>query len=143
MPKSKPKNRPSNFETYQTAKSERKKRIRSMSRGGGKLTSLIHKLGKCAKKLRCYSEIDPICLGIFRLRLYRGLKSIIKSREDWMRASVITKGLLFKRGELQNVDLPKLIKAFQKRLERSSLKDRMIIGGIDISLNFEEDNVIG
>jgi hypothetical protein len=143
MPQSTPNKPPSNFETYQTAKSRRKKRIRSLSRGGRELRSLIHKLGKCTKMLRCHSEIDPICLGNFRLRLYRGLKSIIQSRKHWMRVSVITKGLLFKRGTLQSADLPKLIKSLRKRLERSSLQDRMIIGGIDVSLNFGEDHVVG
>jgi hypothetical protein len=55
---------------------------------------------------------------------------------------VICAGLTAPYGKLYQVDLPNVIKALQKRLQRSSfLHNRMVIGGVDISLNLE-DNAI-
>ena len=43
--------------------------------------------------------------------------------------------LLFAEGELAEVDLNALRRKLAKRMERWSLKDRIVIAGIDISLN--------
>jgi hypothetical protein len=65
------------------------------------------------------------------------------SKGDWTRASVVTSGLLIPYHELAAFDLAALVKRYRKRLERSSLRDRIVLGGIDISLNLQDNQIIG
>jgi len=44
---------------------------------------------------------------------------------------------------LSDVDLDSIAKLVDKRLERSSLRDHLGIVGIDISLNFQDNEIIG
>ena len=46
-------------------------------------------------------------------------------------------------GELTNVELKALGEMIDKRLERSSLRRRIVVAGIDISLNLQDNNIIG
>jgi hypothetical protein len=46
-------------------------------------------------------------------------------------------------GELMNAELKALGEMIDKRLERSSLRRRIVLAGIDISLNFQDNDVIG
>ena len=46
-------------------------------------------------------------------------------------------------GELTNVELKALGEMIDKRLERSSLRRRIVIAGIDISLNLQDNKIIG
>lgn len=51
--------------------------------------------------------------------------------------------LLFAEGDLANADLDALRKKISKRLERWSLRNRIVIAGIDISLNTENNKTVG
>jgi len=51
--------------------------------------------------------------------------------------------LLFAAGELANVDLNALKRRIHKRLERSSLGNRIVIAGIDVSFNLEDNEAVG
>jgi hypothetical protein len=52
-------------------------------------------------------------------------------------------GFLLPFGKLANVELKALGEMIDKRLERSSLRRRIVIAGIDISLNLQDNNIIG
>ena len=56
---------------------------------------------------------------------------------------IVTADLLFVAGELADVDLNGLKKKFQKRFERWTLRDRIVIAGIDLSFNIEENKEVG
>ena len=65
------------------------------------------------------------------------------ARPHWTRASVVPAGFLLSLGELTNVELKALGEMIDKRLERSSLRRRIVMAGIDISLNLQDNNIIG
>ena len=65
------------------------------------------------------------------------------SRPHWTRASVVTADFLFTPGELADVDLNALRRKISKRFERGSLRKRIVIAGIDISLNLEDNDTVG
>jgi hypothetical protein len=64
-------------------------------------------------------------------------------RPNWTRCSVITEGLLIKPGQLSSFDLAGAVKRIRKRLERSAIHDRIVLGGLDVSLNLESNKMSG
>ena len=133
---------PPNFETVTDARSRRQQRINVLRRGDEQHTRLAQRMERCTKKQRCRSEADPICAGKFRLWLYRAAMPVLNDRL-WTRASVITSDLLIQYGQLAEFDLNALVKRYRKRFERSSLRSRIVIGGIDISLNLDDNEILG
>ena len=101
------------------------------------------KLERCRKGSRCESGACDVCLRLYRLRLFRQTGPVLAARPHWTRASVVPAGLLLPPGELTNVELKALGEMIDKRLERSSLRRRIVIAGIDISLNLQDNNIIG
>jgi hypothetical protein len=138
-----PKRLPEDFETYAEAKQRRAHDIRVLRRGDWHRRRIAEKLSGCRKGQRCQNEACKICLGHFRRWLVSEATPILVSRPHRTCASVVTAGLLVRDDELHDLDLGKLVKRLRKRLERSSLADRMIIGGIDASLNFQNNVVTG
>jgi hypothetical protein len=134
---------PRDFETYAEAKDRRAKKIRLLAQGNQHRQRLAAKLRQCRKANRCNSGACDICVGNFRLKLYRQTRSIFDSRPHWTRASVIPSGLLIQYAGLPKVDLIAIGKLIDKRLERSSLKKRLVMAGIDISLNLQDNDIIG
>ena len=68
---------------------------------------------------------------------------IMLQRPDWTRCSIITKGLLVPYGQLANFGLHAVIKRLRKRIGRSDLHGRVVLGGLDISLNVENNVIVG
>ena len=134
---------PEGFETLAEVKKRRARYVRVLNRGNSHAQGVAQTLIDCRKGDRCWLEPDPMCLRLIRLWLVKEAGPIIGNEIPWTRASVITAGLLIPYGELHNVDLPALIKRTIKRLERSSLRNRKVIGGIDISLNIQDNVVVG
>ena len=54
-----------------------------------------------------------------------------------------SRGFLVPLGELGNVELKALGEIIDTRLERSSLRQRIVMAGIDISLNLQDNKIIG
>ena len=92
---------------------------------------------------RCDSGACDVCLRLYRLRLFRQTGPVLALRPHWTRASVVPAGFLLPLGELVNVELKALGEMIDKRLERSSLRRRIVMVGIDISLNLQDNNIIG
>jgi len=135
--------KPKGFETYAEAKDRGAYKIHVLLGGNKQQRLLAAKLQRCQKGSRCKLGACNVCTRLFRLRLLRQLQSILDSRPHWTRASVVTADLLFAEGELENVDLNALRRKISKRFERWSLRDRIVIAGIDISLNTENNLTIG
>ena len=135
--------RPDGFETYDDAKKRRAQKIQSLRQGDKDQRRLADKLEQCRKGSRCESGACDVCLRLYRLRLLRQTGPVLAARPHWIRASVVPAGFLLPSGELANVELKALGEMIDKRLERSSLRRRIVIAGIDISLNLQDNNIIG
>jgi hypothetical protein len=134
---------PRGFETFAEAKKRRDRKIRLLNQGNKRQRRLAATLAHCRKEERCKSGACDICVGKFRLRLFWQTLRLFESRPVWTRASVITSGMLKPFDGLLDVDLDAIAKVVDKRLERSSLRARLVIVGIDISLNFEDNQITG
>ena len=135
--------RPDGFETFTDAKKRRAQKIQILRRGNRDERRLAKKLEGCRKGHRCRSGACDVCLRLYRLNLFRQTSPVLASRPHWTRASVVTAGFLVPLGELANVDLHALGEMIDKRVERSSLHRRIVMAGIDTSLNLQDNNIIG
>jgi hypothetical protein len=135
--------RPDGFETYAEAKRRRAYKVRLLSRGRKRERKLAEKLHECSKADPCASGACDICLGHARLQLYRESQAILASSPNWTRASIIGNGFLKTPGQLASFNLNAVNKTIKKRLERSSLSSRIVFAGIDISLNLEDNVIVG
>jgi hypothetical protein len=134
---------PEGFETVAEAKRRRAAKIRILANGTPEEQQLGVRLSQSGNKFRYKSGACDISVGLFRLWLYRRALPILSARPHWTRASVIPAGFLIPYGELTSVDLQAIAKVIDKRLERSSLRNRIIIIGIDISLNVQDNKIVG
>jgi hypothetical protein len=134
---------PDGFETHAQAVNRLVFRIHVLRGGNKTQQQLAGKLQRCQKGSRCNNGACNVCTRQFRLRLLRKLQPILDSRPHWTRASVVPADLLFVEGELATVDLNAIKNKIAKRLERWSLRNRIVIAGIDISLNAENNATIG
>ena len=134
---------PDKFETFSEAKARRAGKIRILGKGKRTARKLATKLGHCRKGKRCQSAACDVCVGRERLKLYRETRPIFAAHPDWARASVIPAGFLIPVGKLSTVDLKTVGARINKRLERSSLRKRIVIAGIDISLNVQDNVLVG
>ncbi len=136
-------NRPYGIETFAEAKDRRAYKIHVL-RGGNRAQRLVaEKLSRCRKGQRCQLGACDVCTRLFRLRLLQQLEPILASRPHWTRASVIPADLLFAPGELADIDLNALRKKISKRLERWSLRNRIVIAAVDLSFNLEDNDAVG
>jgi hypothetical protein len=135
--------RPAGFEIFADAKERRAQKIRILSQDDKDQQRLAVQLERCRKGSRCGSGACDVCLRLYRLRLFRQTSPVFAARPHWTRASVVPAGFLFPLGELTNVELKTLGEMIDKRLERSSLRRRIVLAGIDISLNLQDNDIIG
>jgi hypothetical protein len=134
---------PEKFETLSEAKERRSTKARILSKGKRRARKLATKLDQCRKGQRCDSAACDVCVGRARLKLYRETRPIFAAHSDWTRASIIPAGFLVPVGKLSTVDLKAIGARIAKRLERSSLRNRIVIAGIDISLNLQDNEIVG
>ena len=134
---------PDGFESYAEAKDRRDFKIDVLRGGNRQQQQLAAKLARCRKGARCNTGACDVCARLFRLRLLRQLQPILASRPHWTRASVVPADFLFAEGDLVNVDLNAIRRKISKRLERWSLRNRIVIGAFDIRFNLEENEEVG
>ena len=135
--------RPYGIETFAEAKGRRAFKIMVLRGGNRAQRRLAAKLARCRKGNRCHNGACDVCARLFRLLLSRQLQAILASRPHWTRASIVPDDLLFAPSELADVNLDALRKKINKRLERWSLRNRIVIAGIDISFNLEDNDAVG
>lgn len=68
---------------------------------------------------------------------------IMLQRRAWTRCCIIAKGLLVPYRQLATFDLHAQIERLRKRIGRSKLHGRVVLGGLDISLNLENNKILG
>lgn len=132
---------PEKFETHQEAVDRRDKLVATLAKGTAEDKALAKELKRCKKKKRCLSEACHICMRHYRIWLLRDGLMVLEGRKYWYACTIIPAGLRVPRGELASFDLKKHIEAVKKRLGRSpGLKDALVIGGVDFSLNTEDND---
>jgi hypothetical protein len=134
---------PDGFETYAEAKERRAYKIEILSGGNSTQRRLAAKLAQCRKGARCNCGACDVCTRRFRLQFFQQLEPILASLPHWTIVSAVPADLLFAEGDLATTDLIAIGKKISKRLERWSLRNRIVIAGIDISLNTENNKTVG
>jgi hypothetical protein len=131
------------LETFQDALKWRKIYRKKLKAGKKRQRRAARVLAKCRKSHRCETEACRVCLRDFRINWSGEAVKIMLQQPDWVRCSIITKGLLVPYGQLANFDLNASIKRLRKRIGRSKLHGRVVLGGLDVSLNVENNKIVG
>ncbi len=131
------------FETFQDAVKWRKIHRKKLETGGKRQRRAARVLQKCNKNHRCETEACRVCMWEYRIGWTGEAVKILLHRPDWTRCSVITKGMIVGYGQLANFDLHAEIKRLRKRIQRSKLRGRAVLGGLDVSLNIENNKFVG
>lgn len=104
---------------------------------------LSDELCTCEPLSLCKLEACPVCLLHFR----RALVDVAFDKDlrlgEWSFATIIPGGHLYRRDELHTADLPKLVRAVNKCIERSGFGNAIVVGGIDVSFNTISNNEVG
>ena len=103
---------------------------------------LADRLDGCTRSNRCKSEADPVCATLYWQKVRRAVSPVLVAK-SWTRALIVTAGLSKPYGKLDEIDLAVSVESVRKRLERSGLRDRIIIGAIDISLYLKNGKIVG
>jgi hypothetical protein len=131
------------FETQQEALKWRKHHHRKLESGNKRQRRAAQTLANCCKSYRCETEACPVCMREGRAEWAGEAIKIMLQRPHWTRCSVITDGLLVPYGQFAKFDLDAQIKRLRKRIGRSKLHGRVVLGGLDVSLNIENNVIVG
>jgi hypothetical protein len=131
------------LETFETARNWRKRDRKRLRAGNRQHRQVARHLNSCRKSTRCETEFCRVCLREFRLHWAGEVTKIVLQRPHWTRCSIIPAGMLVPYGSLHTFDLKAAIKRIQKRIERSGISNRIVIGGLDLSLNLSSNNMVG
>jgi hypothetical protein len=130
------------IETMKQAISRRKRHRRALERGNKRQRGVATSLRQCRPDHRCGTEACSVCMRDYRLWWLGEGAKIMVQRPYWTRASVVTQGLLVKHKKLRTFDLKRQIKRIQKQLQRN-LKERIVLGGLDVCLYLEKNDIVG
>jgi len=87
-------------------------------------------------------EADPVCAVLYWQKVCRAFSPLLSGR-SWTRALIVPAGLSKPYGRLAEVDLAAAVQRVRKGLGSSSLRDRIVIGAIDISLHLKNSTMVG
>ena len=131
------------FETSEDAINWRKIDRKKLVAGNKRQRRVARTLTNCRKTHRCGTEGCRVCMREFRVGWAGEAIKIMLQRPDWTACCIIAKGLLVGYGQLANFDLHAAINRLRKRIQRSALHGRVVLGGLDISLNIENNGIVG
>jgi len=131
------------FETFEDAVRRRKVHRKRLKAATRRQRHAARPLMKCRNAHRCETEACRVCMREFRLWWLGEAVKIMVQRPNWTRCSIISKGLRVRYRGLSTFDLSSEIKRLRKRLERSALRGRVVLGALDVSLNLENNRIKG
>jgi hypothetical protein len=131
------------FETFEDALGWRKVHRNKLKTATKRQRRAARPLMRCHRGHRCDTEACRVCIREFRLWWTGEAVKIMLQRPSWTRCSVIAKDLLEPYRRLSTFDLAAAVKRIRKRLQRSGIHDRVVLGGLDVSLNLEKNKVQG
>jgi hypothetical protein len=138
-----PEGRAMSFETFNDAIHWRQIHRKKLKAGKKLQRRAARVLQYCRNRHRCGTEGCRVCIRDFRVGWTGEAVKIMLQRPVWTRCCIITKGLLVPYGQLGNFDLLAQIARLRKRIERSKLHGRIVLGGLDVSLNIEKNVIVG
>jgi hypothetical protein len=124
------------------AQARRQQRIRFLRSRENRHRQLADRLDGCTRSHRCKSEADPVCAALYWHKVCRAVSPVLGGK-SWTRALIVTTGLSKPYGDLDEIDLAVSVERVRKRLGRSGLRDRIIIGAIDVSRYLKNGKIIG
>src|SRR6266446_8136542 len=119
------------IESWEDALKWRRRHRKKLKRGNKRQRRIARKLSKCRQGHRCGTEACRVCMRDFRISWPGEAIKIIAQRPHWTRCSIITEGLLVPYGRLPKFDLNAAVKRMRKRLERSEIRGRIVLGALD------------
>jgi hypothetical protein len=131
------------IESFEDALERRRIHRTKLKLGNKRQRRVALELNKCRRHHRCCTEACRVCLRHFRISWAGEAIKIVAQRPQWTRCSVISNGLLIPYGTLAGFDMNATIKRIRKRLERSKIHGRIVLGGLDVSLNIESNVIAG
>lgn len=131
------------LESHKKAFSAQSKVIFRVNRHHAFESDLADTLLECSPLSLCKLEACPVCMLHFRRGLVDEAMRIDLRCGGWSLATIIPEGHLYRAGDLQTADLPKLVRTVNKCIERSAFGDAIVVGGIDVSFNTFSNNDIG
>jgi hypothetical protein len=134
---------PMNFETFADALYWRKRHRTKLENGNERQRLAARTLKNCGSGHRCGTEECPVCMREFRVGWTGEAVKIVMQRPHWTRCCIITESLLVPYGQLAKFDLHAQIERLRKRIGRSDLHGRVVLGGLDVSLNIENNVIVG
>jgi hypothetical protein len=133
-----------NFETFADVALRRKRDRKQLRTGNRKDRALARQLKACdGQGPRCQTEACRGCMQAYRLNWAGEITKLVLLSPALTCCSIIPEGVLVPYGSLQSFDLDAAVKRAVKRLARSGISDRMVIGAYDVSLNLTENVMIG
>jgi hypothetical protein len=134
-----PRNMPG-FETFEEARDHQKLLVEILRVCGTKGRALADVLENCRKDNRCRSAACPICLRRFR-RFWcsRVAEYLDDDLTRWSAASIVPVDLAFPVGELDRFNFVYAKDRLRKQLERSEIRQAIVIGGFDYALQTFKD----
>lgn len=145
---------PVNFETFADSKAKTLALAATLAVGNAEAADLSRRLQGCKKGHRCESGACPVCMRLDRkwfmshglttmeaisLRAGRCANHLDDARRHWTAASIIPAGFSAPLGELGSLSLVTKVKTAARCLQRAALGSTRVVGGIDISLNTENN----
>jgi hypothetical protein len=110
-------------------------------RKAGLESSGLAKLLKCSNWTPCLTEACPKCRRLLRENLVGESCRLDLPNASFIRASLVPDGMTWAPGTLGDVYLTRVIQNVRKRIERSDLADKIIVGGLDVSYNSSSNRV--
>jgi hypothetical protein len=131
------------IESFEDALERRRIHRRSLKRGRKRQRNVARALANCRRHHRCGTEACRVCMREFRLLWLGEAAKILVQKPRWTRCSIIAAGLQVRYGALSTFDLNSEIKRLRKRIQRSALRNRIVLGALDVSLNLEDNKIDG
>jgi hypothetical protein len=130
--------KPFDRETQDQCKRWQAQSIRALSKGDASGKNLALKLRGCSPRKPCLSEACTTCMFDFRTRLFEQSVSVMPV--GGTAYSIITEGLQLPIGGLFRLNVRKVVRRLQKRVERSPLLTNcLILGALDVSFEIPVD----
>ncbi len=131
--------RPFRIETRRLAIARRSLLIGRLNRrASSESLALVKRLKSCNSSSPCHSGACPVCVRTFRKALLSEGRNVLRTKQVF-RVSWVPPGGVVANGELSSFDLSRFAAKLLRALQRSLPSNAAAIGGIDISLNVNEN----
>lgn len=123
------------FETFGSAKTEQKYRIKQLVKSGTAEDKFIAKILKgCRINRRCWNSVCPVCMRWYRIRHCASLLKLCKDRSDARIVHLIPAIYLKRPGELKKLSVRTFHMMVHKQLRDLNLPFLCAIGGSELAM---------